>query len=87
MVSEMSEVRVDSVSINPEKLTESKPIHHCLPYLTPDQKFHSYAESPVYLWDIFIGRRNEPGVMGVGVGKKILEGCSSEKRSSGKTSI
>lgn len=45
-------------------LTESEQIHHCPLYLTPDRKFHSYAESPVYLWDIFMVNIKEMSVVG-----------------------
>lgn len=45
-------------------LTESEQIHHCPRYLTPDRKLHSYAESPIALWGIFIGNIKELGVAG-----------------------
>lgn len=57
-------------------LIESEQIHHCPPYLTPDRKFHSYAESPPY---IPLGYFHREYGCGWEVWEKILEGWSGEE--------
>lgn len=60
--SPVSEMLIRSASTG-GMLPASEQIHHCPPYLTPDRKFHSYAESPVYLWDIFMVNIKELSVV------------------------
>lgn len=57
-------------------VTESEQIYRCPPYLTPDRKLHSYAESPPY---ISLGYLHREDGWGWDLWEKVLEGWSGEE--------